>query len=180
MTDAALTDRLPSQTASGFNSADLRRQCFPRILLVGTHLSPDKGSRSVGEGLAKRLQELGFVVRLTSRQRSKTFRVLDMLSTVWRARHSYDVVQLDVFSTDAFAWAEWVSRLVAALSKPLVLTLHGGNLPDFARNHPQRISRLFSRANVVTAPSRYLADALQTFRRDILVIPNPLDIEAYQ
>ena len=146
---------------------------------MGTHLPPDAGSRSVGEGLSKRLQELGFVVRLTSKQRSRALRVADMLSTVWSARRSYDVVHLDVYSGAAFSWAEWVSRLVKILGKPLVLTLHGGNLPEFARNHSRRISRLFSRADAVTAPSQYLADELQNFQRDIQVIPNPLDLEAY-
>jgi glycosyltransferase involved in cell wall biosynthesis len=66
------------------------------------------------------------------------------------------------------------------LRKPLVLTLHGGNLPQFAGRHPQRVSHLFSRAAAITAPSRYLADALQRFRGEIQVIPNPLDLGVYQ
>jgi glycosyltransferase involved in cell wall biosynthesis len=181
MIQAALTSQLPSATRAGFDSESLGRMPdSPRILLVGTHLSPTAGSRSVGEGLAEKLRKVGFVVRLTSTRRSRALRVADMLSTVWRARRSYDVVQLDVYSGAAFSWAEWVSRFVQMLDKPLVLTLHGGNLPQFAREHPRRVSRLFSRADVVTAPSRYLADALQDFRRDIQVIPNPLDLEAYQ
>jgi glycosyltransferase involved in cell wall biosynthesis len=103
-----------------------------------------------------------------------------MLSTVWKNRRSCDVIHLDVYSGPAFLWAEWVSRLAKLLDKPLILTLHGGNLPEFARKHPRRILRLFSRANVVTAPSPYLADALKKFKRDIQVIPNPLELEAYQ
>jgi glycosyltransferase involved in cell wall biosynthesis len=182
MTEAAVTGQAPpATTTSGLGSTSLiGKQAFPRILLVGTHLPPNAGSRSVGEGLAERLQALGFAVRLTSKQRSKALRIADMLATVWSARHWYDVVQLDVYSGAAFFWAEWVSRAVQMLGKPLVLTLHGGNLPKFARNHPQRISRLFARAKAVTAPSRYLADALREFQRDIEVIPNPLDLEAYQ
>lgn len=151
----------------------------PRILMVGTHLPPSSGNRSVGEGLAKRLRELGFNVRLTSSRRSKALRVADMLSTVWSARNSCDVVQLDVYSGAAFSWAEWVSRLVMMLGKPLVLTLHGGNLPEFARNHPRRVSRLFRRASAVTAPSQYLADALNDFHNDIQVIQNPLELDTY-
>src|SRR6266566_4879436 len=107
MTQAAVPTKLPSTNAAGFNSAGLTRiQEFPRILLVGTHLPPDAGSRSVGEGLAKGLRERGFAVRLTSKRRPRALRVLDMLSTVWSARRSYDVVQLDVYSGAAFSWAE--------------------------------------------------------------------------
>jgi len=152
----------------------------PRILMVGTHLPPTVGSRSVGEGLAERLKKVGFAVRLVSAQKSRALRVADMLLTVWRARASYDLVQLDVYSGAAFSWAEWVSKLACRLGKPIVLTLHGGNLPEFARDHPRRISRLFSRASRITAPSQYLANALRNFQSDIDVIPNPLDLDSYQ
>ena len=148
--------------------------------MVGTHLSPDVGSRSVGQDLSDRLRSLGFLVGLTSRRQSRVLRVVDMLSTVWKNRRSCDVIHLDVYSGSAFYWAEWVSRLVKMLDKPLILTLHGGNLPDFARKYPRRITRLFARANAVTAPSQYLADALKNFGRDIQLIPNPLDLEEYQ
>lgn len=148
--------------------------------MVGTHLSPDVGSRSVGEGLAERLRQLGFSVRLTSRQRSRALRVADMVLTVWENRQSCDLVQLDVYSGSAFYWAECVSLLVRILGKPLVMTLHGGNLPEFSRKHPRRISRLLSRGDAVTAPSQYLVDALKNFRPDIQLIPNPLELGEYK
>jgi glycosyltransferase involved in cell wall biosynthesis len=151
----------------------------PRILLVGSHLPTSVGSRSVGEGLAERLGRAGFAVTLTSNQQARALRVADMLYTVWRARDLYDIVQLDVYSGTAFLWAEWVSRLVRALSKPLVLTLHGGNLPQFARRNPHRISRLFARAATITAPSQYLGDAFTKFKCDIRIIPNPIDLHSY-
>ncbi len=134
----------------------------------------------MAEGLATRLRDLGFTVGLTSRQRTRALRLADMLFTVWRTRSSYDLVQLDVYSGPAFWWAEWVSTLAAMLRKPLVLTLHGGNLPQFARRHPRRVSRLFSRAAAITAPSRYLADTLESFHTGIQVIPNALDLGVYQ
>jgi glycosyltransferase involved in cell wall biosynthesis len=151
----------------------------PRLLMVGTHLPQAVGSRSVGEGLAERLRALGFTARLVSNRHSRTLRVFDMLLTVWTARASYDLVQLDVYSGQAFLWAELVSRLARMLGKPVVMTLHGGNLPTFAYNHPRRISRLFAHATLITAPSQYLAIELQEFHGSITVIPNPLDLSAY-
>lgn len=148
--------------------------------MVGSHLSTSIGSRSVGEGLAERFRKAGFPVTLTSKERVRAFRVAQMLCAVWGARKSYDIVQLDVYSGTAFLWADWVSRLAQALGKPLVLTLHGGNLPQFARRNPRRISRLLSRAVAITAPSRYLTDALKNFKCDIRVIPNPLELDVYQ
>ncbi|MGH7603732.1 MAG: glycosyltransferase family 4 protein [Gemmatimonadaceae bacterium] len=148
--------------------------------MVGTHLPPSAGSRSVGEGLAEQLQKLGFDLQLVSRRRSRMRRVADMLFTVWRARSTYDLIQLDIYSGAAFSWAEWVSTLAHRLGKPIVMVLHGGNLPAFARQHPRRITRLFSRAVRIIAPSNYLADALGSFDHDIVVIPNPLDLNGHQ
>jgi glycosyltransferase involved in cell wall biosynthesis len=152
----------------------------PRILMVGTHLPPAAGSRSVAEGLTERLRNLGFDVQLVSRRRSRVRRVADMLFTVWRRRSTYDLIQLDVYSGAAFSWAEWVSKVAHRLGKPIVLVLHGGNLPAFARKHPQRMTQLLLRAAKTIAPSNYLAEELKSFQQDIVVIPNPLDLDGHQ
>lgn len=151
----------------------------PYILLIGTHLPQDVGSRSVSEELAERLRRRGFHLKLTSRSRSRLYRVADMLVTTWLSRHSYDVAQIDVYSGSAFRWAEWVAALVQKTGKPFVLTLRGGNLPAFARKHPRRIARLLSSATAVTAPSDYLASAMRSTRSDIMVIPNPIELQSY-
>lgn len=151
----------------------------PFILLIGTHLPQDAGSRSVGEELAERLRRRGFHLKLTSRSRSRLYRVADILVTTWLSRHSYDVAQIDVYSGSAFRWAEWATGLVRRIGKPFVLTLRGGNLPAFARKHPARIARLLSSATAVTAPSDYLASAMHNTRSDIVVIPNPIELESY-
>jgi glycosyltransferase involved in cell wall biosynthesis len=157
----------------------LHHQLRPRVLMVGTHPAPHVGSRSVGEGLAEGLRQRGFDVRVTSRLRFRTLRVADMLVTAWAYRHTYDVAQVDVYSGAAFRWAEWVTRLMRAIGKPYVLTLHGGNLPEFAKKQPLRIGRLLSRAAAVTAPSPYLAQAMYPARRDVQVVPNPFDVTTY-
>jgi glycosyltransferase involved in cell wall biosynthesis len=172
-----LTDQANKTGENG--QAKNTRESRPRVLLIGTHLPPDLGSRSVAEGLATRLRERGFVVALTSRRRSRALRVADMLVTIWTARGTYDVAQVDVYSGAAFRWAEWVVGLLHALRKPLVLTLRGGNLPNFARQQPRRVDRLVSRATAVTAPSQYLADAMRNVRSDVQIIPNPIEVGSY-
>lgn len=130
-------------------------------------------------GLAKRLRKRGFEVSLTSQRRSRVVRVVDMLITTWRARRNYDIAQVDVYSGTAFRWAEWVVGLLRLLGKPFVLTLRGGNLPMFAKRYPRRVTRLLLSAHAVTAPSRYLADAVRHIRSDVEVIPNPIALDAY-
>jgi glycosyltransferase involved in cell wall biosynthesis len=150
------------------------------VLFIGTFPPTEIGSRGPAEGLAERLRQAGFVVILTSRRRSRLSRVIDLLLTTWLARRAYDLAHVDVYSGAAFRWAEWVTWLLRAMGKPFVLTLHGGNLPEFARTQPRRVARLLLSANAVTAPSRYLAAVMHGVRPDVRVIPNSLEIEAYR
>jgi glycosyltransferase involved in cell wall biosynthesis len=150
-----------------------------RILLIGTHLRGQAGNRSVGEDLAAHLVKSGYRVALTSRKRSRYLRTIDMLSTAWRSRRDYDVAQVDVYSGNAFRWAEWATKILLTARKPVILTLHGGNLPEFAERNPRRVARLLSSAVAVTAPSQYLASAMRGFRSDIRVIPNSIDVDLY-
>jgi glycosyltransferase involved in cell wall biosynthesis len=149
-----------------------------RILLIGTHLPHFAGSHSVAEAMARGLERRGFDVDLTSKVRSRTRRVIDLLFTTWARRRKYDVAHVDVYSGAAFRWAEWVVALIRSNRKPYVLTLRGGNLPAFARKHPRRVARLLTGAAAVTAPSAYLANAMRSFS-DVRVIPNPIALEAY-
>jgi glycosyltransferase involved in cell wall biosynthesis len=103
-----------------------------------------------------------------------------MVSTVWRRRRDYDVAQVDIFSGFAFMWAEAACVALRLAGKPYVLTLHGGNLPQFSRQWPGRVRRLLKSAEVVTTPSRYLADSLGVLRSDLKLLPNPLDVSAYE
>src|SRR4051812_45668149 len=86
----------------------------PRVLMVGTHLPAAAGNRSVGEGLAERLERSGFQITLTSRIRNRPMRVMDMLTKTWRSRGHYEVAQVDVYSGSAFRWAEWVASAIQA------------------------------------------------------------------
>ncbi|MGH9766394.1 MAG: glycosyltransferase family 4 protein [Blastocatellia bacterium] len=152
----------------------------PRILIVGNLLSATLGVRSVSEDLAARLSSAGWNVLTTSESRGRLPRLLDMVMTVWRRRREYDVANVEVFSGPAFCWAEVVCFLLRRFGKPYILTLHGGNLPDFARRYPRRVRRLLQSARFVTTPSGYLLDRMSVYRSDLILAPNPLNLEAYQ
>jgi glycosyltransferase involved in cell wall biosynthesis len=102
-----------------------------------------------------------------------------MLTTIWRRRHDYSLAQVDVFSGPAFVWAEASCWALRRAGKPYVLTLHGGNLPVFARRWPRRVRRLLGSADAVTAPSNYLRDAMHSYAPHVELLPNPLDVAAY-
>ena len=150
-----------------------------RVLFVGNFLSASGGRRAVAEELEDRLPALGWTPRLTSRRRARVARVADMLWTATLRRGEYDLAHLDVFSGDAFAWAEAAALVLDRLRRPWVATLRGGALPEFAAGRAERVRRLLSRARAVAAPSRYLQREMSAYRADIQVIPNGLDVARY-
>jgi glycosyltransferase involved in cell wall biosynthesis len=151
----------------------------PAILFVGNFLSTAGFSSSAGEVLSDKMRAAGYRIPVTSRRVNRVARLADMLLSIWRWRHNYQAAHIEVFSGPAFIWAEWACRLLRWLGKPYVLALHGGNLPEFSRLHPKRVSRLLNSAAKVVAPSGYLKGKLSIFRDDIRYIPNGVDITSY-
>lgn len=102
-----------------------------------------------------------------------------MLGTIWGRRSKYSIAHIDVFSGPAFRWAEASVFLLNRLRKPIILTLRGGNLPEFAQRNPERVRRLLDSVESVTAPSRYLLENMQKYRSSIQLLPNPIDTHEY-
>lgn len=149
------------------------------ILVVGNFLSGSVDVRCVCEDLSEHLQESGWRVQRTSTILSRPLRLLDMVSTAWRHRDGYEIAVVDVYSGLSFLWAEAVCQVLSRAGKPFVLTLHGGNIPAFARRWPSRVRRLLRSADLVTAPSAYLREQMLAYRNEIELIPNAIDLLSY-
>jgi glycosyltransferase involved in cell wall biosynthesis len=149
------------------------------VLLVGNFLSASGGSSGICEDLAEHLRGYGWRVITTSSQRGRIARLADMITTAWTRRNEYAVAQVDVYSGAAFFWAEAVCWVLRRAKKPYILTLHGGNLPQFARHWTQRVSWLLESATVVTVPSAYLLASMKSYCQTLVMLPNPIDISHY-
>lgn len=152
----------------------------PPVLLVGNFLSPAAIKPTVSAELADRLTDAGWTILTTSGKPRRAERLLDMVGTIWRLRREYAIANVDVFSGPAFVWAEAACWSLRRTGKPYLLTLHGGNLPVFARQRPGRVRRLLESAAAVTTPSCYLFEQMRPYRRDLLVLPNAVDLSAYE
>jgi glycosyltransferase involved in cell wall biosynthesis len=149
-------------------------------LLVGNFLSGSLGTYFVCEDLAEKLEMAGWKVVRTSMCLGRTARIVNMVCTAWRQRNGYEVAQVDVYSGNAFIWAEAVCFILRRAKRPYILTLHGGNLPAFARKWPRRVGFLLRSAAVVTTPSQYLLEKLAGYRKDMRLMPNPINLDAYR
>jgi glycosyltransferase involved in cell wall biosynthesis len=145
-------------------------------LFVGAFPATSPLERYVSGDLSLKLKSVGWVTGATSCHSNRFLRLVDMLLEIWRARQNYSIACVDVFSGPAFVWAEAACALLRKLGKPTVLTLHGGNLPEFIRTHPRRVERLLESAEAVTCPSEYLRANMHSLRGDIALIPNGVEV----
>lgn len=148
------------------------------ILFVGNFLSHARGHRHYCEEFADRIEARGWNVVRTSSASGRIARLTDMVRTTWERRNDYGVAHVDLYSGAAFFWAEVVCFELRRLRKPFVLTMHGGNLPQFAQRWPRRMRRLLTSADIVTSPSKYLSDAM-AYGRDTVIVPNAIDLSRY-
>lgn len=151
------------------------------ILLVGHFPPPDAAAvRYVCEDLADLLRAQGWSVITTSSAGGRWRRLAGVISTIVSRRHEYQIAHVDVYSGPAFVVAEIASMLLRILGRSIVLTLHGGALPQFAVRHGNRLRRLCRFSEAVTAPSSYLVERLPPLYPPIRVIPNGLDLTPYE
>ena len=152
---------------------------FGPVLFIGNFLSGHDGRRTYSEDLSARLEAAGVSVLRASSWYPKAARMADMAGAALGGRGPYRVALVDVYSGQAFLWAEAAARAAKIRGRAVVLALHGGRLPEFAERRRGRVARLLRLADAVVAPSGYLRDALGGLRNDIEVIPNAIDLKQY-
>ena len=101
-------------------------------------------------------------------------------SVLWGKFKGIDLLIVDVFSSNAFWYAFIVAELGHCLRIPLILVLHGGELPRRFGNNPKISKRLMLSASAIVSPSTYLQHHAQTISGKLVnVIANPIQINQY-
>ena len=164
-------------------SSTRRDSTHPRVLrlcFVGHMLGRNPGHVTTqGQIVADMFSADGYQVTSVSSQLNRILRLLEIVVTLVRGFRRYDVVVLETFSGLSFVMADVVSLLCKLLKLPLVMFLHGGNLPTFARQHPRRVRRALRRADSLVAPSEFIAASFRELGYDVVVIPNAIEIDNY-
>jgi glycosyltransferase involved in cell wall biosynthesis len=131
------------------------------------------------EHLAPRLQEMGFACTLTSRKINRYLRMADILGTLYHQRDQVDIVCLQVYSGLGFLVSDVASWLSRRLGKPVVMVLHGGDLPEFLVRNRAWGKRVLSRAQSLVVPSQYLSRLAADLGFRSMIIPNAIDLAKY-
>lgn len=149
------------------------------ILFIGRYFLTLQGTPYINDELIRRLRRDGWKIQTSSKHKSRVLFLFDLAWTILSRRKSYQLAEVDVFSGFAFSWAELSVKLLHFLQKPIILVLHGGNLPEFANRHPARVGKVLALASAVVAPSSYLQEKLSGVSPEICIIPNPIEMNRY-
>ncbi len=151
-----------------------------RILYLGNKLAAKGFTPTTIDVLGPLLEKEGFGITYASSYKSKVFRVLDMVFTIWKERKEVDFVLLDTYSTQYFWFAYVAARLCSLFQLRYIPILHGGKLPDRLVQSPKSSCFLFKNSLVNIAPSEYLK---QSFAKvgytNVVVIPNSIKFANY-
>ncbi|WP_421121270.1 glycosyltransferase family 4 protein [Aquihabitans daechungensis] len=147
---------------------------------IGIHAGRRKSQPvSQNETLANLFERDGYVVHRSSAVKRPALRTLHHLWSLiaWR---DVDVVVVAVFSGPSFLIAEYATLMAKVFHHPrVVLFLHGGKLAEWEESHPRRVRRAFRRADLIFAPSEFLAASFRERGYDVGIIPNVLALDRY-
>jgi glycosyltransferase involved in cell wall biosynthesis len=110
---------------------------------------------------------------------NRYLRLADIAGTLITQHNKYDIILLDVFGGPSFVIEDIASRIGRQFGKKVVMFLRGGAMPEFMARYPRWTRRVLSRADVILAPSPFLARAITPYGFQAQVIPNVIDLSAY-
>jgi len=133
-----------------------------------------------GERLGDLLEQGGYPVISVSSSTNRYIRLADIVYTLIRRRKEFDILLLQVFGGPSFVVEDIASRLSQVFGHRIVMVLRGGAMPDFMARYPSWNTRVLRRADLLIVPSTYLQRAITPYGFEARVIPNVIDLSAYQ
>lgn len=158
----------------------MRRVEFPKLCFI----SPMVGRRfgfapTQGMVLSDLFEHAGYPVYSVSASLNRYARLVDIVFTLVKRRRLREVVILDVFGSSSFYVEDIASRLCKFFNKPLIMILHGGDLPRFMCANPRWVIHVLKRADALVTPSSYLEHLMDVFGFEAHKIPNVVDLKLY-
>ena len=150
------------------------------LCFVGNMLGRNAGYITTqGEIVADLFAAEGHEITCVSSRINRATRLAEIVKTLIIGFRAFDIVVLDTYSGLSFVIADLTSFLCKCLNLPLIMVLHGGNLPEFVQRHPRWTRRVLNRAAIMVAPSEFLAKRFGVLGYRIPIIPNIIDLDSY-
>jgi L-malate glycosyltransferase len=145
------------------------------IAIIGPILVDNKSSGGEGLKLHKELENEGYTIYKRSGYRNKLLRLLDTLVFILFRRKKTNVIIGMVFSGKAFVLEYMVFVLARLFRIKVIAVLHGGALNHFYKLHPDMVTRLYNKCDIIVTPSLYLKQYFTAKGWPVRHIPNFVD-----
>lgn len=145
------------------------------VLFIGNFLSKHKGTINPSEKIYQYFKnERKINIKGASKFLNKYLRLLDMAYKT--AITDYSKLHIDVFSGNAFMFANITSKIGYLRKKKIILNLHGGGLPNFTELRKKQVEDVLSRASIILTPSKTIQKYYQNLGYKIDYLPNSLSL----
>lgn len=152
----------------------------PRLCFVGSMLGRNAGHITTqGQITADLFAAEGYETTCVSSKINRFARLVDIAAALIKNRRRFDLVLLEVYSGLSLIIADLTSLLCRFFKLPLVMVLHGGNLPEFLEKYPRWTKRVLRRADRLVAPSRFLASRIGAHGFEIQIVANVVELDLY-
>lgn len=148
-----------------------------KVLFIGSFLSKIQGTLGVSEVIASELSDRGYIVDICSNKKNKFLRLIEIVFRILLS--DCNIIHIDVFSGPAYRIAEFSSFLAKVRNKRVIITLHGGMLPDFYIQNERRFLRLFQRCSLILTPSNYLKQFFEKQGFSVVYFPNSISLDKF-
>jgi glycosyltransferase involved in cell wall biosynthesis len=122
----------------------------------------------------------GHRVVTASSRLNRYVRAVDLAAALTVNRRAIDIVCLEVYGGPSFVVEDLISQMARAFGKPIVMTLHGGAMPEFMERFPRWTTTVLRRAACLVVPSEFLQRAVQAYGFNARVIPNVINLRDYE
>lgn len=121
----------------------------------------------------------GYEVACVSSKLNRIARLAEIAAVLIKNRRRFDIVLLEVYSGLSLIIADVASFICRILKLPLIMVLHGGNLPEFIEKYPRWTKRVLRCADCLVAPSPFLAQKIGVHGFQIQIVPNVVELDLY-
>ncbi|MFN5169139.1 MAG: glycosyltransferase family 4 protein [Cyclobacteriaceae bacterium] len=149
------------------------------VCFVGPMLYQSGFVKTQGEILADLLERAGYRVFRKSEFPNRILRFLDTSWFLLFRPSKYDVVIVQVYGGLSFYMEDMASAIARFHRKKIIMTLHGGALPDFFKSRQSWAKRVLRRSNLLTCPSDFLVGKLKYLGLPFCEVPNVIRLADY-
>jgi glycosyltransferase involved in cell wall biosynthesis len=139
-----------------------------------------RGYLTAPEQLADLFEKNNISVIKTAYSQNKIFRLIHIVKTIFKKKARFHLAIIPLYGTAAAFYLQAItSRILKLLHKQIIMTVHGGSIPQRMQKDPARFLRSLKRADQIVAPSGFLQNELSRYNIQSTVIQNPIPIKDY-